>query len=290
MDSITPVEQKSIEFYGETLIAVRDTQGRIWLPIRRLCEAIGVNLQGQLDRVERDPVLREEVQSVSVTLTDGRAFEMSCLPLKYVRAWLFGINAGRVRPEVKDKLIHYQREVIEIIDRHFSRPVPTGGMDERIMEAMRDNALQQAKLWEVMIDEQRRLRAAEVLLQEVDDRLGDHDRQLDDHAHALNELRALQSQQNLLLSKFNDVIRLLPAPSEGISPAQKSVIKELVDDVVAAAQEKGIRLGQGRNDYPAVWAALKSRFDVAKYDELTVAQFEGCVTWLKQWKSRLVEQ
>ncbi len=286
MANITPIEQKSIEFYGETLIALRDTQGTIWLPIRRLCEAIGVNLQGQLDRVERDPVLREETQSVSVTLTDGRVFEMSCLPLKYVRAWLFGINASRVRPQVRDKLIQYQREVIEIIDRHFSRPVPTG-MDERIMEAMRDNALQQAKLWEVMIDEQRRLRAAEELLQEMDDRLGDHDRQLDDHAHALKELRALQSQQNLLLTRFNDAIRLLPAPSDVINPAQKSVIKELVDDVVAAAQEKGIRLGQGRNDYPAVWAALKHRFEVAKYDELTVAQFDGCVTWLKQWKARL---
>lgn len=287
MGTISPIEQKSIEFYGETLIALRDTQGTIWLPIRRLCEAIGVTLQGQLDRVERDPVLKEETQSVSVTLTDGRVFEMSCLPLKYVRAWLFGINASRVRPQVRDKLIQYQREVIEIIDRHFSRPVPTG-MDERIMEAMRDNALQQAKLWEVMIEEQRRLRAAEELLQEMDDRLGDHDRQLDDHAHALNELRTLQSQQSLLLTKFNDAIRLLPAPSDVITPAQKSVIKELVDDVVAAAQEKGIRLGQGRNDYPAVWAALKLRFEVAKYDELTVAQFDACITWLKQWKTRLV--
>lgn len=286
MANITPIEQKSVEFYGETLIALRDTQGTIWLPIRRLCEAIGVNLQGQLDRVERDPVLREESQSVSVTLTDGRVFEMSCLPLKYVRAWLFGINASRVRPQVRDKLIQYQREVIEIIDRHFSRPVPTG-MDERIMEAMRDNALQQAKLWEVMIEEQRRLRAAEALLQEMDDRLGDHDRQLDDHAHALNELRSLQNQQSLLLTKFNDAIHLLPAPSDVINPVQKSVIKELVDDVVAAAQEKGIRLGQGRNDYPAVWAALKHRFEVAKYDELTVAQYDACVTWLKQWKTRL---
>jgi hypothetical protein len=285
--TISPIEQKSIEFYGETLIALRDTQGTIWLPVRRLCEAIGVTIQGQLSKINDDPVMREQIAPFPVTLPDGRTYEMECLSLRFVRAWLFSVNANRVRPQVRDKLIQYQREVIEIIDRHFSRPGPTG-MDERIMEAMRDNALQQAKLWEVMIEEQRRLRAAEELLQEMDDRLGDHDRQLDDHAHALNELRSLQSQQSLLLTRFNDAIRLLPAPSDVITPAQKSVIKELVDDVVAAAQEKGIRLGHGRNDYPAVWAALKLRFEVAKYDELTVAQFDACVTWLKQWKTRLV--
>src|SRR5687767_10738427 len=61
MSNMVPVEQKSIDFYGETLIAVRDAQSVVWVPLRRLCEAIGVNLQGQLDRVERDPVLREEV-------------------------------------------------------------------------------------------------------------------------------------------------------------------------------------------------------------------------------------
>lgn len=287
MGSIVPAEQKSIDFYGESLIALRDLEGLIWVPLRRLCEAIGINLQGQLDRVERDPVLREEMRSVSVTLTDGRAFDMSCLPLKYVRAWLFGVNASRVRPAVRDKLIQYQREVIEIIDRHFTRPAPAGGMDERVMEAMRDNALQQAKLWETMIAEQRRLRAVEELVQVVDERVSDHDRILDDHATAIIHLRNLQEQQSLLLTKFNAAVQLLPMPSDTISPAQKAIIKELVDDVVAEAQTRGLRLGQGRNDYPAVWAALKQRFDVAKYDELTVAQFEPCVTWLKAWRLRL---
>ncbi len=287
MTAIVPAEQKSIDFYGESLIAVRDTNGTVWVPVRRLYEAIGVSFQGQLDRIERDPVLQEESQSVSVTLTDGRTYDMSCLPLKYVRAWLFGINANRVRPEIREKLVQYQREVIEIIDRHFARAADTTTLNERMMEAMRDNALQQAKLWEIMLAEQRRLRAAEEFIQEVDDRVSDHDKILMEHERTLGEIRTLQTQQSLMLTKVNDAIHLLPAPSNRVTPAQKAVIKELVDDVVQTAQQKGIRLGQGRNDYPAVWAALKQRFDVAKYDELTEAQFDPCVAWLKAWLFRL---
>ena len=60
-----------------------------------------------------------------------------------------------------------------------------------------------------------------------------------------------------------------------------------VGALVAVAQERGIRIGQGRNDYPAGWGALKQRFDVAKYDELTLAQYEECLAWLKTWVDRL---
>jgi len=113
-EAIVPVEQCTIEFYGDELVAVRGEDGTVWIPVRQLCDAIGVSRQGQMDRIARDPILGEELRSGSVTLPDGRTYEMSCLPLKFVRGWLFGINATRIKPEIRDKLIQYQREVIEI--------------------------------------------------------------------------------------------------------------------------------------------------------------------------------
>ncbi|MEJ2751084.1 MAG: phage antirepressor N-terminal domain-containing protein [Candidatus Promineifilaceae bacterium] len=44
----------------------------------------------------------KEVTSVSVTLTQ-QAREMICLPLKFVPGWLFGINANRVKPEIRER-------------------------------------------------------------------------------------------------------------------------------------------------------------------------------------------
>jgi hypothetical protein len=285
--ALVPVEQRSIDFYGDELIAMRTDDSTIWVPIRHLCDALGVERTAQMRRIERDPVLNAELRNAPVTLPDGRTFEMACLPLKYVRGWLFGINTNRVKEEIRDKLIQYQREVIEIIDRHFGRPIPADSLDETMMEAMRDNAIKQAQLWEALIAEQRRLRAAEAYLAEVDDRLGDHDRTLWAHERALNELRSLQQEQSQTLTRLSDTVRLLPAPEGAIDAAQKAAIKALVDDLVAAAQQQGIRLGQGRNDYPAVWDAFKRRFDLARYDELTVSRYEEAVSWLKTWLDRV---
>lgn len=291
MDSIVPAEQRTADFYGEELIALRDASGAIWVPLRRLCEAIGVAFPSQLTKVTQDPVMSEHLRRAPVLLADGRTYEMECLALKYVRGWLFSINANRVKAEVRDRLIQYQREVIEILDRAFGRDLPAPRMDDAMILAMRDNAMQQAQLWEMVLAERQRLRVTEELVQEHDDRLGDHDRHLWHHDHALEtaleELASLRQKQGDLMARFSDITRLLPAPTETIGPAQKAAIKALVDDIVGAAQEHGVRLGQGRNDYPAVWDAFKRRFDLAKYDELTLAQYEEAIAWLKAWLDRL---
>lgn len=40
---------------------------------------------------------------------------MSCLPLKYLNGWLFGINANRVNPDLRDRVVRHQRECYEIL-------------------------------------------------------------------------------------------------------------------------------------------------------------------------------
>lgn len=277
--AIVPVEQRTVDFYGDELVAVRDEAGTVWVPVRRLCEALGVDRVGQMQRIQRDPVLGAELRSGGVTQPDGRMFQMDCLPLKYVRAWLFGINANRVKPEIREKLIAYQREVIEIIDRAFSRaPITPAGADEAQMMAMRDLARQHLKLWDDLIAEKHRLDAVQALAEEHDAAISD----------LWRELSRIQSELNRRIGALSDSIRLLPSPKEQqISPEQKAAIKALVDDIVAAAQGRGVRLGMGRNDYPAVWDAFKRRFDLAKYDELTVAQYDQALDWLKDWLDRL---
>lgn len=40
---------------------------------------------------------------------------MICLPLDYMCGWLFGSNADRVKPEVRGRLIRYQRECYAVL-------------------------------------------------------------------------------------------------------------------------------------------------------------------------------
>lgn len=284
MSAIVPAEQKTVDFYGADLVALRDASGAIWVPLRRLCEAIGVDFRSQLTRVTQDPVLNEQLRSAPVTLPDGRTYEMECLSLKYIRAWLFAINANRVKAEVRERLMQYQREVIEILDRAFSAPLSTMQPDEGVMHMMRDQAAQMVQLWDNMIAEQRRLRAAEEFITDLDDRVTDQERTT---RAILMRLEELRQEQAALLSRYQDVVRVLPAPRDSIGPSEQASIKALVDEIVAAAKERGVRLGQGRNDYPAVWSDFNRRFDVAKYQQLSMAQYQEAITWLKMWLDRI---
>ncbi len=90
-------------------------------PLRQLCDYLGVSYTGQRERVERDPVLSQKLQSVQIS-TAGGAQEMQCLPLDYLNGWLFGINANRVKASIRDRLIRYQEECFIVLRDAFQQP------------------------------------------------------------------------------------------------------------------------------------------------------------------------
>lgn len=68
--SLIPVEQKQVEFYGDTIIAARTQGGAIYVPICPICDLLGVDWSAQRRRITRDPVMGAESMSVAVTATN----------------------------------------------------------------------------------------------------------------------------------------------------------------------------------------------------------------------------
>ena len=55
--SLTVVEQKQVAFYGDEILAVRLQDNSILIPVRPICELLGVDWSAQRRRINRDPVL-----------------------------------------------------------------------------------------------------------------------------------------------------------------------------------------------------------------------------------------
>lgn len=290
---MVPIEQRDIDFQGTTLSAVRDRDGIIWVPLRRLCEAIGLNYAGQYTKAKEDRVLSRHIAMIEIPDSYERLQETVCLDLAFVRGWLFGINANKVKADVREVLERYQEHVYEVINRAFeaTSAVQDTVLSDEMIRAVLENLDHQKHLWTTVLQEKRRLRAVEGWVQDVDDRMGDLDRTVQQHdsllRQTLEDLQQLRHAQQTLTTQVSERLTLLPALPNTIDASQKAALKALVDDIVAAAGERGIRVGQGRNDYPAVWDAFKRRFDLAKYDELPASQFGEAMKWLKAWKDRL---
>src|SRR5690349_21312902 len=60
----------------------------------------------------------------------GGTKEMVCLPLKYLNGWLFGVNPTRVKQNLREKIIRYQRNCYNVLWKAFQADANT--MIERV--------------------------------------------------------------------------------------------------------------------------------------------------------------
>jgi len=124
--ALIPIEQKTVVFYDDEITAVlvdADNQPQVYVPVRPICEQLGLAWSSQLQRIRRDPILSEEILGVFVTntpKTGGGTQEMMCLPLDFLNGWLFGVNANRVRDDIRPMLLRYQRECYRVLAAAFT--------------------------------------------------------------------------------------------------------------------------------------------------------------------------
>lgn len=105
-----------VPFHGETIGAVHDG-ARVMVPLRPLCDRLGLEPNAQRKRLQRQPWTTAAM--MAVVAADGRSRELYCLDLESFPMWLATIETRRVRPEVRAKLEHYQREAAQVLRKHF---------------------------------------------------------------------------------------------------------------------------------------------------------------------------
>jgi hypothetical protein len=121
--SAVETELVPVAFHGDTVWAVEDADG-VFVPLKPICENLGLNWRSQWNRLRRDEVLSEGVV-VMTTPSPGGAQESTCLPLELLPGWLFGVDVNRVKPEIRDKLRTYRAECFKVLWAHFRGRVET---------------------------------------------------------------------------------------------------------------------------------------------------------------------
>ena len=103
------------------IAATSNEQGDILIPIRPICDALGVSYERQYRKVCDDEFLSSVVALRATTGADGKKYEMVCLPLQYVFGWLFTINPANVSEEARPAVKRYRLECYDALYNHFAR-------------------------------------------------------------------------------------------------------------------------------------------------------------------------
>nr|DAK77161.1 MAG TPA: hypothetical protein [Caudoviricetes sp.] len=111
-------EVQNISFHGQT-VPVFSHNNQHYVAMKPICENIGLEWNAQFRRIKRNEILNSVV-AMMATPSNGGEQQMICLPLDYLNGWLFGVDARRVKPEIRSRLLTYQRECFRVLNEYFN--------------------------------------------------------------------------------------------------------------------------------------------------------------------------
>jgi hypothetical protein len=260
--ALVPIAEKQVDFYGDDITAALvETTGQetIYVPLRPLCDYLGLTWSSQLQRIKRDPVL-SEMQTVVIINTVQGPRETICLPLEYLNGWLFGVSASRVTTDLREKVIRYQRDCYKVLSNHFQGeatldrggPAPSAGLLQ-----IREMGLAIVKMAEEQIELERnvnrahsRLDQAALIVKSLDQRLTTVEKKL--------------------------------TPSSLITDDQASEVSQAVKALAEFLTSKD----KSKNHYQAVFQEIYRRFGVSSYKNIRADQFTTVLKFLEEWREK----
>lgn len=254
--ALTPVEQKEVTFYGDELMAVRASDGQIYVSVRHLAEALGLARQSQVRRIDRQPVLADGHFKGAMMTPKGER-PANWLRVDLVPLFLTGVDTRRVKEEIRDKLERYQREAAKVLWAAFQEGQLTAESTFDDLLDTNSPAAQAYKMAQAMMH----LARQQLLLESrVEAKFAAHERRLE----------TIESQ--------------LGDPKRHVTPAQAMQISQAVKAVALALSKRS-----GKNEYGGVYGEFYRRFEITSYKLLPVQKFEGAMDFLNDWYQTLAQ-
>ena len=283
--ALSVTEQRQIEVLGDHLLATRVDDGTIYLPVRALCESLGLDRAAQVRRIKRDEAMQQDLQEISVSTESGRQ-TVQFLRLETVPYWLSGVSVNKIKPELRDKLLSYKRWVVRKVYEAFVLDFGTEGQASTTsttaltitgqpnistLSHVRELGLALVRLAEEQMVLERQQQLTSVEVEQLTVRMNKASTVVGQILERVNRLEA----------------RTSPAGRGAITTEQAAEISLAVK---AIAGEMARRDQKESNPYQRVFTALYQRYGIVTYKQLPAEHFAGAMTWLQEWYDSLLPQ
>ena len=258
-DDLKILEHQQVRFYDDELTAVRGNDGQIYVAINQMCNALGIDAQGQRRRIGNHSVLADGLKGVDDLSTPGGIQSSYVLRVDLIPLWLSGIRTKTVKPEAQPKIERFQKEAAKALWEAFQDgrlTVNNPPLEELL--ATDSPAAESYKMLRAML----RLAHNQLL---IEARQETQQAQLADHEQRLESLETAVSR-----------------PNRTISEEQAAQLSQAVK-AVAIAQGKISK----RNEFGAVYGELYRKYGINSYKLLPLSRFDEAMAFLNEWLSSM---
>lgn len=113
------MQQLISKINGVDIVTV-ERNGEIFVPIKPICDAIGIDPKVQRRKLQEDEFFASTGVIMTSVAADDKEREMYCIRLRDVYGWLATINPGKVAPEAREAVARYRRECYDVLYEHFT--------------------------------------------------------------------------------------------------------------------------------------------------------------------------
>lgn len=106
---------------GVDIVTV-DKDGETYVPIKPICEAIGIDADAQWNKLNSEDLFNPVVLPSNTTGSDGNHYDMCCIRLRHIFGWLFTIDLEEVAPETHEAVARNIRECYDVLYEYCFKP------------------------------------------------------------------------------------------------------------------------------------------------------------------------
>jgi len=254
------IEQKTVLFYEDELLAVRGEDNSVYVSLRHLCDALNLDFAGQSQRVQRSTILLQGQRNGEIQTSKGRR-QFVLLRVDLVPLWLAGISTRSVREdEIRERLERYQGEAAKVLWEAFQTGRLT--MQEDFTDLLKADtpAVQAYRLIMAMAE----LARNQVLLES---RLDQHDAQL--------------AQNKETIEKYADRLELVEAQ---LGASDRYVTNDQAMQISQAVKAIGIEIQKRtkKSEFGAIYGQMYREFGITSYKQLPANKFDRVMEWLTE--------
>jgi len=247
-------------FYGEVFKAYLTTNRQWFIPVLDVCNALGVDTEGQRQRILRDEAIADRLVNLPIETPyrdTTRVQEVACLNLRSLPYWLGTIDANRIKEEHRKKVILFKREFAEAAWAVFRSDM----IPPELLSEMDTHLPPEEREYLEAMDQIRQVRKKiDMMSGKLDDELAKVGAELQDITGRLGTLEAA-----LVGKKI-------------VNAAQARLVQEMI---AVVAESKHAKTKKPKSQcFAEVHEEFKSAFQVHIYSILPEEQLEAATTFL----------